>query len=962
MLLDPSIVDDIRKRRESYGGGRRAARSWAIETSMKRAGNAPSGFWLERGLAMDADRLKVRAIAAPRPPTAEGLSLSPERRVERIMGTSDLIEVVFLEAALKVARTVGRVRVNGPTGMLLGYGTGFLVSPRLLLTNWHVLKTPALAAASVVQFGYETRLGDSAPHEGSFFRLEPNRFFVAEPALDFALVAVAPTGRDGAKLSRFGFNRLVDNDVDLITEGQFSNIIQHPSGQPKQLAFRQNEVVAKPEDFLHYQTDTAPGSSGAPVYNDQWQVVALHRAGVWATNSAGQVLAVDGSVWREEMGEDRIRWEANEGVRVPRLLARWRSIAGLARDYLDELLAPDASSVTETIAVMPEAAAPAAGHVSSGSANPVISADGVATWTLPLRISVDLGLAGNVAARSTGSATMLGSPPAGPKDVSPSSPGAGPSAVPDLETALAKAREVLMAGRTDILGIRPGWVYDDNGITDQRALVVTVLEKRTPAELRASGVTELTKNFLGYPVEVMDPTVEELVRLATGPARTEAFLSAVTPEEILYHPPEGLDLGPVTDEMRVVAHVSPDAAWPTLSRFIADARRQLTGAMYEFTAEHIREALTDVAGRSGFKRLTLVLDSARGSIKNDESVRDSEAMIRDMREALDDKLEVSWVKLGSKNGWVNHDYHIKVLVRDSKAVWLSSGNWKGSGQPKDDPKDDPALLRRLLERTNREWHAVLEHAGLAKTFELAIRGDFEANRQTRPEELMEGLPELFVSMVAVPAAEEALKNVQYFAPFDQTRVFTVHPILTPDNYLDVVVPAIRKAKRSLLIQNQSLSAPPQEADTRYRAFWTAVRDQQKRGLDVRLIFRIQDQNPGKARTDMDALKDFGLDPKRIKIQKGCHTKGIVIDGERVLLGSHNLTNMGATTNRDASLLFDDKDLAAYFTSLFEHDWLNMAETLRPKHWKRTELRRVEFGAAVPDGFERFDWKEYLETR
>jgi hypothetical protein len=42
--------------------------------------------------------------------------------------------------------------------------------------------------------------------------------------------------------------------------------------------------------------------------------------------------------------------------------------------------------------------------------------------------------------------------------------------------------------------------------------------------------------------------------------------------------------------------------------------------------------------------------------------------------------------------------------------------------------------------------------------------------------------------------------------------------------------------------------------------------------------------------------------------------------ERVVRGSHNLTNMGATTNRDASLLFDDVPLAEYFGKLFEHDW------------------------------------------
>ena len=33
---------------------------------------------------------------------------------------------------------------------------------------------------------------------------------------------------------------------------------------------------------MHYSADTEPGSSGSPVFNDQWEVVALHHASVRA--------------------------------------------------------------------------------------------------------------------------------------------------------------------------------------------------------------------------------------------------------------------------------------------------------------------------------------------------------------------------------------------------------------------------------------------------------------------------------------------------------------------------------------------------------------------------------------------------------------------------------------------------------------------------------------------------------
>ena len=47
----------------------------------------------------------------------------------------------------------------------------------------------------------------------------------------------------------------------------------------KQIAIRRNDCVGiKDGGEFHYLTDTLPGSSGSPVFNDDWLVVGLHRA------------------------------------------------------------------------------------------------------------------------------------------------------------------------------------------------------------------------------------------------------------------------------------------------------------------------------------------------------------------------------------------------------------------------------------------------------------------------------------------------------------------------------------------------------------------------------------------------------------------------------------------------------------------------------------------------------------
>ena len=239
--------------------------------------------------------------------------------LERIIGRNMLMEVKYLEAGGIAARSVGRVLIRDGQNRSKGFGTGFLVAPGLLLTNNHVLPSPEIAGASQIEFNYER--GRAGRLERSvIFNLDKDRFFVTSPVkeLDFTLVAVGEKSVDGRQLEAFGYLPL-NAVADEVLAGECVTIIQHPKGDPKQVALRKNEVVRLPaaEDrFLHYQTDTTPGSSGSPVFNDGWEVVALHHSGKPAVDSKGNYLSEDGTVWSPDMGLDRIKWAANEGVRV----------------------------------------------------------------------------------------------------------------------------------------------------------------------------------------------------------------------------------------------------------------------------------------------------------------------------------------------------------------------------------------------------------------------------------------------------------------------------------------------------------------------------------------------------------------------------------------------------------------------------------------------------------------------
>lgn len=322
--------------------------------------------------------------------------------LERILGKNDLMPISFLLLGQHRARSVGRIHIRDRMGRRLGFGTGFLVSPQLLLTNNHVLERAEEAAFSEVEFDFEVDFAGNLRTSVSF-KLRPDDFFVTDVKLDFSLVAVAPNAELGREPREWGWNRLLEQD-GLVVKGESVTVIQHPNGEAKQIALRENRVIDLLDNFTHYQTDTAPGSSGSPVFNDQWEVVALHHSGVPERDGDGKIVAVDGRTWTPSMGDHRIKWIANEGVSVTRLAAFIKGLSDLsttAKGLRDDLFTaePPLPEAVQLVSKAPtttdDAVSPAAAQANKSVGIMTVSAMPTATeavWTIPLQVSIRLGM------------------------------------------------------------------------------------------------------------------------------------------------------------------------------------------------------------------------------------------------------------------------------------------------------------------------------------------------------------------------------------------------------------------------------------------------------------------------------------------------------------------------------------------------------------------------------------------
>ena len=211
--------------------------------------------------------------------------------LEKIIGSKDnLLTISWLEKALTASKAVCRiVMANGAKG------TGFLTKDGYLFTNNHVIGSPEAVKGARAEFNYEVG-PDGNVRPLSTYELDATGFITSPvPELDFARVRLVDNPANSYK--QWGGLDIAPNALPAV--GDPVTIIQHPGGMDKRIALRANEVLQVTNQYVHYTTDTEGGSSGSPVFNNFWQVIALHHAGKAVNVNGQQRDANEGILFRD---------------------------------------------------------------------------------------------------------------------------------------------------------------------------------------------------------------------------------------------------------------------------------------------------------------------------------------------------------------------------------------------------------------------------------------------------------------------------------------------------------------------------------------------------------------------------------------------------------------------------------------------------------------------------------------
>jgi hypothetical protein len=526
----------------------------------------------------------------------------------------------------------------------------------------------------------------------------------------------------------------------------------------------------------------------------------------------------------------------------------------------------------------------------------------------------------------------------------------------DQETK-AKVQAVIDANMAQLTAVEgfvsaePGFPIIDGTVHKEPAVIVYVAHKKPPTSVLTE---ERVPRQLGpYRVSVMqaDPLRQVMTLMSDQPIADSVAASA---SGLTYKPITG---NPINATFKIkkpiVCHIGPDAGWPVLRPFLEATKKTLSVAMYDFNADYIAKSFIETVRD---KDLQVVLTWDDGMTAPETTIRNK------LRKSLKDSLDGFIVRCGASRRFASA-YHEKVAVRDSNAFWLSSGNWSLRSQPNIDPIGTPSQAKGMYSKGNREWHVIVEDEKLAKVFERYIkhdRDDSEAEAEAGDggvvldAEAAPRLPDVFVPVEALFDADDVADTPTPIAPEilpTKPGEFEIAPVLTPDNYMGRIMELIGSAKRSIFLQYAYITFSDKKIDKKFTEMLAKLADLSNRSnFDMRIIV-----GSNGAADKIRKLVESGFKETVFRSQSSIHNKGIVVDGETVLVSSANWSGDGVLRNRDAGLIIFNKEIATYYQNAFVFDWENRASAFIEDDPPVTIARE---GDETPPGMVRMSWRDY----
>ncbi|MFW9935762.1 MAG: phospholipase D-like domain-containing protein, partial [Candidatus Thorarchaeota archaeon] len=241
--------------------------------------------------------------------------------------------------------------------------------------------------------------------------------------------------------------------------------------------------------------------------------------------------------------------------------------------------------------------------------------------------------------------------------------------------------------------------------------------------------------------------------------------------------------------------------------------------------------------------------------------------------------------------------HAKYMIFDQEVVVVESANWAKSGIP-------PASSAG-----NREWGVVIDQPDVVSYFYDSFMHDL----------LLDNVEPYVPDSEDEEAFSENIDTGSYPAPFSSQTFsgsMSIQCILSPDNDVAAITALIDSATSTLLVQQMYSKM---EWDGGANEFNDAIIAAAARGVDCKVML---DNRSSGMQEVAELLLANGVDV-RFSNQSyfgWTHNKGVIVDGQKVLVSSINWSYESTHENREAGVIITYAQIANYFTQIFNWDW------------------------------------------
>ncbi len=395
-----------------------------------------------------------------------------------------------------------------------------------------------------------------------------------------------------------------------------------------------------------------------------------------------------------------------------------------------------------------------------------------------------------------------------------------------------------------------------------------------------------------------------------------------------------------------IAYASPDSTYAVTKKFVQAAKKSILIGIYDFSAAYMRDLLLEAMGRG--VKVTLMLDLDRQDRKEGEVFQAlTQAGVRTVAAPSCTHPSLHYFRHA----------HEKFIVIDGLWTLVQSGNYSENSIPQNEADGaDPAHFKS----GNRDMGVAIKSKTLAKFFSQILEADIALEQAVPSRAVAPMLPQPAALVERIPRQPPRLFPSQQFKP---SQPIQITPVLSPDNYLQVIPAWLEQARRSIWIEQQYIRPNQPGIKDLLQAIQKARR--QNPSLEVRIVL-------GKVflvtaiaseRANLEVLKqtydlELGQHIRYINTANfvHCHNKTVVVDGEAVLVSSQNWSADAVAKNREAGLLLEYPDLARYYASIIEADWNTALHDIPP-------LTRDLISAAevAQGGFVELSLGDYLEV-